>query len=162
VPSFTRVQQYSRYELLENRVFVPDLIFHSNQIFLLLVLMRAFVPGGKDRLPTHPVRPYLYRVAASQAAWWRTASQVLMRRPGSAWGAGTVQRPAQGLGVARCLELVRQSDAGRGGTNVARPREMGSRGSRVTTLDKHGNTRARKILPRVAEHNCPEPSRIRI
>jgi hypothetical protein len=74
VPSFTRVQQYSRYTLLLNRVFVPDLIFHSNQIFLLLVLMRAFVPGGKDRLPTHPVRPYLYRVAASQADQWRTAS----------------------------------------------------------------------------------------
>jgi hypothetical protein len=67
-------KQYSRYALLENRVFVPNLIFHSNQIYLLLIPMRAFVPGGKDRLPTHPVRPYLYRVAASRAARWCKAS----------------------------------------------------------------------------------------
>jgi hypothetical protein len=73
-----------------------------------------------------------------------------------------VQRPAQGLGVARCLALVRRSDAAGGGTDVARPTEMGSRGSRATTLDKPGNTQARQIFPRVAEHNCPEPSRIRI
>jgi hypothetical protein len=110
VSSFTRFQQYSRYALLENRVFVPDLIFHSYWIFLRIVLIRAFVPGGKDRLPTHPVRPYLYPVAASRAAWWRTASQVLMRRPGSAWGAGT--GAAAGAGLRRGAVLVASAAVG--------------------------------------------------